>query len=99
MNGHGGHRENAGRPAGTPNKATVDQKATLSELAREHTSTAFDTLVDVCENGLSESARIAAATAILDRGYGKPREIETDQDAAVLLPFDGWSIERIGPAL
>jgi len=95
MNGHGGQRENAGRPAGTPNRATVDQKATLSELAREHTSTAFKTLADVCKHGQSESARIAAATAILDRGYGKPRETVTGQDAEVLLPFDGWSIERI----
>jgi hypothetical protein len=99
MNGHGGHRENAGRPAGTPNRATVDQKATLSELAREHTATAFDALIDVCENGLSESARIAAATAILDRGYGKPRETEQDQDVAVNLPFDGWSISRADAAL
>ena len=94
-NGHGGQRKNAGRKAGTKNKATADQKATLSELARQHTSIALDALKDVCKNGMNETARISAATALLDRGYGKPREIETGQDAEVLLPFDGWIIERI----
>jgi hypothetical protein len=68
-------------------------------LAREHTATAFDALIDVCENGLNETARISAATAILDRGFGKPRETEQDQDAAVNLPFDGWSISRADAAL
>jgi len=46
----------------------------ISQLAREHTLTAFHTLVDVAENGQSDSARIAAATALLDRGFGKPRQ-------------------------
>ena len=95
MNGHGGTRVGSGRKAGTKNKATAAMKATLSELARQHTAIALDTLTDICENGMNETARIAAATAILDRGYGKPRETEQDQGAAVLLPFDGWSIERI----
>lgn len=99
MTSRGGPREGAGRPVGSPNRATMDMKARLSELARQHTSTALDTLVDVCENGLSETARISAATAILDRGFGKPREVEQDQDVAVNLPFDGWSILRADAAL
>ena len=74
MSKHGGIREGAGRPAGSANRATVDMKSRLSQLAREHTLTAFNTLVDVCENGQSDSARITAATALLDRGFGKPRE-------------------------
>jgi len=44
----------------------------LSELAREYTNDALDTLVDVMQSSQSDSARIAAATAILDRGYGRP---------------------------
>ena len=79
MSGRGGVREGAGRPAGSANRATVDMKSRLSELAREYTWSAFDTLVDVCENGQSESARIAAASALLDRGFGKPREAGMDQ--------------------
>jgi hypothetical protein len=72
-------------------------KVRLSDLARQHTSIALDTLVDVCENGLNETARISAATAILDRGFGKPSEAGADQDITVNLPFDGWCIERAEP--
>jgi hypothetical protein len=79
MTSRGGTRIGAGRPAGTPNRATVDMKARLSSLAREYTYTAFEALVDVAENGTSETARIAAATALLDRGFGKPREADCTQ--------------------
>ncbi len=68
--GHGGQRKGAGRPTGAVSVA----KARLSQLAREHTDTAFKTLVDVCENGTSDGARITAAVALLDRGFGKPIE-------------------------
>jgi hypothetical protein len=70
----GGKRKGAGRPAGSPNRAMVDMKARLSELARTHSLTAIDTLAELAESGLSETARIAAACAILDRGYGRPCE-------------------------
>jgi len=79
MNEHGGHRRGAGRPAGSPNRATVDQKARLYELARQHAGTAIEALAQVAESGQTESARIAAACAILDRGYGKPREATPGQ--------------------
>ena len=75
---HGGQREGAGRPAGVPNKATKEQGARLSELAKSYTDLAFGTLVDVAMNGSSDTARIAAANSILDRGYGKPRVDEME---------------------
>lgn len=81
--GHGGQREGAGRPAGVPNKATKEQGARLSELAKSYTDVAFDTLLDVAMNGSSDTARVAAANAILDRGYGKTR---VDEISAVDLP-------------
>lgn len=85
----GGFREGAGRPPGSPNKATVDMKARMYELAREYTVTAFETLLDVAKNGKSDSARIAAATAILDRGYGKPRQaFAREYTAPSPLDFD-----------
>jgi hypothetical protein len=68
MTKHGGIRDGAGRPAGSQNRATIDMKSRLSMLAREFTWEAFDTLLDVCKNGQSDSARIAATTALLDRG-------------------------------
>lgn len=80
---HGGQRRGAGRPAGTPNKSTKEQGARLSELAKLYTDIAFSTLVDVAINGSSDTSRIAAANAILDRGYGKPRR---SQDEAIDLP-------------
>jgi len=72
MASHGGMREGSGRPAGAINKATSGLKLSLSELAREYTNDALDALVDVMQSSQSDSARIAAATTILDRGYGRP---------------------------
>ncbi len=46
----------------------------IRELAREKTETAIQTLIQVCETGESEAARVAAANAILDRGWGKPTQ-------------------------
>lgn len=74
MADRGGKREGAGRPSGSKNRATVDQKMRLSQLAKQHAGEAILALADIAVNGQSETARIAAACAILDRGYGKPRE-------------------------
>ena len=60
--------EGSGRPLGAVNKAASD----LLELAREYTHDALNTLVKLMESSQSDSDRIAAATAILDRGYGRP---------------------------
>lgn len=79
MTRKGGARIGAGRPAGSPNKATIHQKTCLSNLARMHTETAFMALIDVAENGQSDTARISAACALLDRGYGKPREADISE--------------------
>ncbi len=67
---HGGKRDGSGRKLGVPNKVTLE----LGEAAREYTPQALKTLVHVCEKGQSESARVAAACAILDRGFGKPKQ-------------------------
>ena len=72
---HGGKRNGAGRPSGATNRATTAQRATLSELARAHTDLALGVLVQVAKNGESESARVSAACALLDRAYGKPSQI------------------------
>ena len=79
----GGKREGAGRLAGAPNKATREQGARLSELAKSYTDIAFSTLLDVALNGSSDTARIAVANSILDRGYGKAK---ADLDEVVDLP-------------
>ena len=60
-----------GRQKGTPNKLTAARRATLAELAQAHTDTALSALVEVAQTG-SDSARVAAAVALLDRGWGRP---------------------------
>ncbi len=70
----GGARPGAGRKPGVPDKATGEQRASLEELARTHTELALSVLVHVADKGESESARVGAANAILDRGYGRPRQ-------------------------
>lgn len=70
----GGKRPCAGRPKGALNRATIENKANIEQLARAHTEAALNTLVEIATKGTTESSRVSAATAILDRGYGKPRQ-------------------------
>jgi hypothetical protein len=72
---HGGKREGAGRPAGLRNKATLERKASLTDLAQTHAAAAVQTLFSIMSNEAeAASARVAAANAILDRGFGRPRQ-------------------------
>lgn len=65
-----------GRQKGVPNKATADIKA----AAQEYTEEALTALAEVMR-GDSPAARVAAANAILDRAYGKPKQsVDVDAD-------------------
>ena len=68
--GRGGRRPGSGRPRGGKKATTIE----MERLARECAPAAFATLKLIAAKGRSEPARIAAATAILDRAYGKPRQ-------------------------
>jgi hypothetical protein len=57
----------SGNPRGRPR--AFDE---TTELCREHTPAAIATLVSIATSGKSEAARVAAACALLDRGYGRP---------------------------
>lgn len=46
----------------------------LKSLARGYTEAAVRTLGGVAETGESEAARVSAAIALLDRGWGKPNQ-------------------------
>lgn len=70
----GGARPGAGRKPLVPDRATREQKGTLEAAARVHTEAMLGVLVAVALTGESDSARVSAANAILDRGYGKPRQ-------------------------
>lgn len=58
----------SGNPGGRP-KAIKDVEA----AAREHTPLAMKALADICGDGKAPpAARVASATALLDRAWGKP---------------------------
>jgi hypothetical protein len=64
----------SGNPGGMPKGV-----AEVKRLAQTHTADAIGALVRVLKTGESESAIVAAATALLDRGFGKPTQhIEAD---------------------
>jgi len=68
----GGPRPGAGRPPGTRTRRDPETNATLAELARVHTGAALQALAEIASHGRSESARVSAAIALLDRGHGRP---------------------------
>jgi len=47
-------------------------KRELAEMAKEHADAALLTLVEIATGDGAASARVSAATAILDRAFGKP---------------------------
>jgi hypothetical protein len=58
----------SGNPGGRPKVV-----AEVKELARAHTGEAIKTLVSIMTDPKSTpAARVSAANALLDRGYGKP---------------------------
>ena len=58
----------SGNPGGRPKVV-----AEIKDLARKHTDEALDTLAAIMRNPkASATARVSAANALLDRGYGKP---------------------------
>lgn len=59
----------SGNPRGRP-KVVFEVRA----LAREHTTEAINTLVEIMRNSSHDKTRLDAANAILDRGYGKPSQ-------------------------
>ena len=68
----------SGNPGGRPKVI-----AEIKELAREHTGKAVETLVSIMTNPkAAAAARVSAANALLDRGYGKPPQHVTGEVAA-----------------
>ena len=59
----------------------------IASLARSHTETALNTLVGIMEQtDAPPAARVAAANAVLDRGWGKPTQpISGDEGAPPIV--------------
>ena len=87
----------SGNPSGRP-KAVLD----LRDLARTHTAVAVKTLLSVMrDRSAAPAARVSAATAILDRGYGRPaqtvhqqvsRHVDELSDAELIAIATGSSV-------
>jgi hypothetical protein len=64
------HERTSGNPGGRP-KALAE----VHEAARAHTDTAVATLARICgDETAPPAAQVAAATALLDRGWGRPMQ-------------------------
>lgn len=61
-----------GKPVGRPKGSVTKLKLDLRDAALPYAQLALKTLAEVCRRGDTDSARVAAANALLDRGYGKP---------------------------
>ena len=75
----------SGNPGGRPKGLSE-----VIALAREHTELAITTLVDIARQPkAAPAARVAAASALLDRGWGKPAQAiqatTTNASAVVML--------------
>lgn len=65
----GWQKGTSGNPGG---KRKADYR--IKDLAKEYTQEALATLRQVMKSSEDDRARVAAANAILDRGYGKPAQ-------------------------
>lgn len=81
-----------GREKGTPNKAT----ASIKDAAREYTTKALETFIACIDSPEAPwPAKVAAASHILDRGYGKPSTVLSgDEDGGPISL--ATTIELIG---
>src|SRR3954453_3980106 len=61
----------SGNPRGRP----PADHGPVEKLCRALTEEGVETLATIMRSGFSEAARIAASNAILDRGWGKAREL------------------------
>jgi Family of unknown function (DUF5681) len=79
----------SGNPGGRPKG-----EGEIRELARQHTATAIATLAEICANGRTDSAKVAAASALLDRGWGRPRQ---DVDSSGALNWEALLQRALEP--
>jgi len=87
----GGARPGAGRPKGSKNKVTEQKRKRLADLAQEYTEEALQALVSVVRDETAQySAKVNAATALLDRAHGKPVQ------STEVTGKDGGAIESDG---
>ncbi|WP_063776779.1 DUF5681 domain-containing protein [Microvirga massiliensis] len=87
----------SGNPKGRPSI-----KGEVETLARTYTAEALETLADLMRNSASDNVRAAAANALLNRGWGLPRQA-IDGSLALkppeLKPVEQMSLAEISAEL
>ena len=82
-------RGKSGNPGGRP-KADIE----LRDLARKQTKHAVKVLAGIMRDSSAQArARVLAATALLDRGWGRPRQEITGAGGAPLVPQNTDPVE------
>jgi hypothetical protein len=81
----------SGNPKGRPSI-----KGEVETLARTYTVEALETLADLMRNGVSDNVRMAAANALLNRGWGLPRQ--AIDGSLAIAPVPPKPIERMSLA-
>lgn len=80
-----------GRPKGQTQIATNTDRRSLAQLARAYTKEALMALVEIFQDKTAGAARVTAAIAVLDRGYGKPaqsHELTGPNQGPVMMKLD-----------
>jgi hypothetical protein len=75
--------------SGNPNgrAAKTEEERTLEAMCREKTPQALATILTIMETGESERNRLTAAEMVIDRGYGKARQIV---DANITMTLEDY---------
>lgn len=72
--------------SGNPSGVAKGYRKDLPKLAREWTEEAIATLAEIMRSSDDDRNRVVAAVALLDRGWGRPRESKDAEEIAVA----GW---------
>src|SRR5262249_39682321 len=82
----------SGNPGGRP--AAL---AEVKQLARQHTALAIQKIAHIAEQRHSEMAQIAAANALLDRGWGRPTQPVSGDDEMPPVGISGTAVATLTP--
>ncbi len=87
-----GLAKTGGRTAGTPNKATGEVRA----IAQEYTESAVRVLAEIMvSKDAPPAARVSAASALLDRGHGRPSQAIVGANDTPLIPAFTATPDRV----
>ena len=69
----------------------------IRSLARCHTEIAVKILAGIAKDGTNDAARVSAAVALLDRGWGRPPQSHVGQDDGEIRVVIRQIVEKLDP--